>query len=323
MHTYRVCNLALLSDVLLPELPTSTISSVDCEFTLLTAGNLSNVNVAWFHRWIVSQNIPEESREQLWLRFGRIDDGYLLRFPSCADFFISTDTSQICCRPLQGVPEATVRHLLIDQVIPLVLSRREQIVLHASAILTLDGVIAFVAKSGKGKSTLATSFVQNGFPLVSDDCLVLRIEQGGWTALPSYPGIRLWPGAARSLLVDDAATADVAGYTTKRRIGNFRILPFYKLAAPIRQLFLLSDDSSNISFERLTAARAFMAIMELTYNLDISDTALLRTQFETVGRLTAEVPLYTFHYPREFGSLPAVREAILHHLQEDRRCDIE
>ena len=38
------------------------------------------------------------------------------------------------------------------------LSRRESLVLHASAILTPEGVIAFVGKSGQGKSTLAACF---------------------------------------------------------------------------------------------------------------------------------------------------------------------
>ena len=59
-----------------------------------------------------------------------------------------------------------------------------------------------------------------------------------------------------------------------------------------------------------------MAWVEFAYNLDIMGAASLRTQFERVGQLTAEVPSYALHYPREFVSLPAVRETILNHLEE-------
>jgi hypothetical protein len=63
--------------------------------------------------------------------------------------------------------------------------------------------------------------------------------------------------------------------------------------------------------------------VELAYNLDIKDAAFLRRQFDTVIRLTEEVPLYAIHYPREFAALPAVREAILRYLGEDRDRDAE
>ena len=55
------------------------------------------------------------------------------------------------------------------------------------------------------------------------------------------------------------------------------------------------------------------------YNLDIQDAAFLRSQFEAVGQLTADVPAYAIHYPREFALLPAVRETILNHLEEEPR----
>ena len=246
-----------------------------------------------------------------WLCFARTSDGYLLRFPSCGDFFVSADAVKIQCRPLPGTPQVTVRHLLLDQVIPLVLSRRERIVLHASAVLTRHGVIAFAGKSGQGKSTLAASFAREGYALVSDDCLVLRAEHGGWRAIPSYPGVRLWPSTVGEVLREDMRTADVAHYTVKRRLGEADLLPYASGPASLRRLFFLADDVGEVSLEKLSPGRAIMALVEFAYNLDIKDTAFLRRQFDTVIRLTEEVPLYAIHYPREFAALPAVREAIL------------
>jgi hypothetical protein len=59
-----------------------------------------------------------------------------------------------------------------------------------------------------------------------------------------------------------------------------------------------------------------MAWAEFAYNLDITDTAFLRKQFETLGQLAVKVPAYALYYPREFTLLPAVREAILKQIEE-------
>ena len=319
-HAYRICDLVLTSNIALPELAPATAFGAECRFELLPPGSPPAVDADWFHQWTIERTGEDGDSSEVWLRFGRTGDGYVLRFPSCGDFFVSADAARIQCRPLPGTPEVTVRHLLLDQVIPLVLSRRERIVLHASAVLTGHGAIAFVAKTGRGKSTLAASLALEGCPLVSDDCLVLRTELGKWTALPSYPGVRLWPSTAGEVL-QDTATREVAHYTLKRRVCDTAVLPHASGPAPLRKLFFLGDDAGELTFERLPPGRAFTALVEFAYNLDIKDTAFLRRQFDTVGHLTAGVPARTIHYPREYSALPAVREAILRHLEEDSDRD--
>jgi hypothetical protein len=316
-HIYRICDLTLASNVPLPEIVPATVIEFDCRFELMSARCPAPDNVAWFHKWSVD-NDGKDGGEEPWVCFGFSGDGYLLRFPSCGDFVLSGDLRKIQCRPLPGIPKATVRHLLLDQVIPLVLSRREGTVLHASAVLAAQGVLAFVGKSGQGKSTLATSFAQKGCALVSDDCLALRAENGGWVVLPSYPGVRLWPSAAEELLGEDADTSSVAHYTIKRRAGDMGVLPFSACSAPLRAFFFLADEAPTISMERLSPRQAFMAFVKFAFVLDITDTVFLRDQFETFGLLSEAVPAYTVRYPREFASLPAVREAILHRIEEDQ-----
>ena len=322
-HSYRFCDLTLASNIPLPELIPSTIPSVDCHFELLPPGSPLPGNFEWFHHWTLEQDSEEEGAKEAWAHFARTGDGYLLRFPSCGDFLLSADAAQIQCRPLPGIPEVTVRHLLLDQVIPVVLSRRESVVLHASAVLTPHGVVAFAGKSGQGKSTLAASFAKKGCALVSDDCLVLRAEHGNWTAFPSYPGVRLWPATAEELVLQGTRTAEVAHYSIKCRVSESALLPFVKSPAPIKRLFFLTEETSSISIQRLSPGRAFVSLVGFTYNLDIEDPGFLRRQFEAVAQLTADVPAYAIRYPRQFASLPAVWETILDHLGEDQNLDTE
>ena len=323
MHTYRVSDLALASNIPLPELVPATVSNVECQFELLPPGYPSTGDFTWFHEWRIQSENEEGGGDKPWVQFAHHGNGYLMRFPSCGDFIVSADAQEIQCRPLPGSPELTVRHLLLDQIIPLVLSRRERIVLHASAVLTAHGVIAFAGRSGEGKSTLATSFAQLGCELVSDDCLVLRKQQGSWIAIPSYPGVRLWPSAADVLFRDSTQVADVAHYTLKRRVSDTAVLPFSTGPAPLRRIFFLAEDTSAVSVEKLSAIRAFLALMEFTYNLDITDADFLRRQFQTVGQVAEEVQSAVIHYPREFTSLPAVTETVLNHLEVEQRHDAE
>ncbi len=66
----------------------------------------------------------------------------------------------------------------LRQVAPTVAACFERLTLHASAV-TIDGqVLAFVAESGTGKSTLAWALVKAGAEPLSDDLLPIRFTEG-------------------------------------------------------------------------------------------------------------------------------------------------
>ena len=324
INRYSICDLVLTSNIALPELTPATAVNTECRFELLPADLLWAEGVEWFHQWTIeADGITEDGarREEPWLQLGRSSDAYVLRFPSCAEFIIAKDTNSIRCRPLAHTTEMTVRHLLLDQVVPLILSRRERLVLHASAVLTGHGAIAFAGKSGKGKSTLATSFALEGFPLVSDDYLVLRPGHGGWMAMPSYPGVRLWPSTIQAMMPQDLPTREVASYTVKRRVADATLLPPTREPVLLRRLYVLTDEAGSTSIDKVPLGRSMISLLEFAYNLDITDRAFLRQQFEMVNQVAREVLVYAIHFPRKYSTLPAVREAILQHLYEDQDID--
>ena len=324
IHRYSICDLVLASNIPLPELIPATVGNTECRFELLAGDLPCAEGVEWFHQWTIEEDgVTEDGarREEPWLQLGRSSDAYVLRFPSCAEFIIAKDTNSIRCHPLAHTAEMTVRHLLLDQVLPLILSRRESLVLHASAVLTGHGAIAFAGKTGKGKSTLASSFALEGFPLVSDDYLVLRQGQEGWMATPSYPGVRLWPSTVQAIVPQDLPTREVASYTVKRRVVNTTLLPRTNEPVLLRRLYVLTEEARWTSIEKISMGRSMISLVEFAYNLDIRDKAFLRQQFETIKQVTKDVPVYAIHFPREYSTLPAVREAILQHLYEDQDID--
>src|SRR2546428_8909212 len=126
------------------------------------------------------------------LTIGRCRSGFLVRFPGRAVFLVSRDGRQVRCAPRRGTRGRLVAHLFLAQVLPLALTQRRRLVLHASAIATPHGAVAFLGAAGQGKSTLSTSLVRRAFPLLPDDRLLL-VEDGSTPAGgPSHPQIRPW-----------------------------------------------------------------------------------------------------------------------------------
>ena len=267
----------------------------------------------WFHEWRFSQ-------EKVWLYFGKQENSYLLRFPDLADFHVSGTGKSVQCYPVAEVPFETLRHLFLDQVFPLALSRRGKLVLHASSVMTETGAISFVGETGAGKSTLAASFAKEGFSFITDDCLLLEESQGQVMAFPGYPGLRLWHDIVSCLFDGGPENCDVAHYTDKKRIdlagGS---LHFQNDSVPLRKIYFLNsyEPSGNdrpIKITPISPKDSFLELVRHAYKLDIDDREMLVTEFACLGRVV-ELPIfYRLSYPHDLSYFPAVRKAILENL---------
>ena len=174
--------------------------------------------------------------------------------------------------PYPGVSSETLRHLLLDKVVPLVLGQRGELVLHAGAVTSGDHAVAFMGPSGSGKSTLAASLHVAGHPLLTDDAVVLTPAEDGVAAQPTYRSLRLFPDSLTSLFDTPPRSQPMAEYSRKQRLE----LPVDNRGTgvlPLGSLFVLrrQRQSSAVSVDRLSARDACMAILEHTFVLDVSD----------------------------------------------------
>jgi hypothetical protein len=316
--SYCVCDLVVESNVPLPELIQTEAGTADCSFEVMPPRESVAEDIQWFHQWTNPDG-------EAWLKVAGHGQDYLLRFLDQGDFLISRDGREVRCCPRTGTPASTIRHLFLDQIVPLLLSRSNSLVLHASAVLTPLGVIAFVGKSGQGKSTLAACFAQNGSRLISDDYLVLRNlasqeiagheEPGKWVALPTYPGVRLWPETSAEIFSIPPLSSEIADYTDKRRVSDSALIPFAERPSALRCLYFLNDEADTCppdpTILHLKPRQAFMKLVSCAFNLDVRDRALLEKQFEAIAQITAEVPCFHLDYARDFAALPAVRRLII------------
>jgi hypothetical protein len=315
-EVYCVSGLKVRSSVAFPELRIVNEDVVECFFDLLPEQTSCPVRYDWFHHW----EFPNGER---WLSLAKRDDQYILRFQRLADFLVSSKGNEIACRPQPQTPLDTVRHLFLDQVVPLVLNLRGTEALHASAVLTPYGACAFIGQTGRGKSTLASSFLNCGSTPLSDDCLALEERAGHILAVPSYAGLRLWSDTASTLVDDAESLSAVAHYTEKKRI-NFHVQEIQE-PVPLKAIYILTPPIEQIQepphevkidIEPLGFSRAFQELLQCVFRLDVTDSVMLSRQFLFLHRLLSAVPVLSLGYPRDYTSLPGVREAILHHLKK-------
>ena len=278
-RAFRFADLRIWSREPLPDLVPDGLArgGPDADDLVITWGPLPAVpSVEWYHRW-GDEGAPD------WLRFGHAGADYLLDFPGLARFLITDEARALQVEPAPSIPAVTVRHLMLNQVLPLVLSRRGRLVLHASAIAVGGEVTGLVGPTGCGKSTLAAACGRWGATVVADDSLVLQRRGEAWVAVPSYPAVRLWPDALDRLAWPDAGDGNVAHYHNKRRLtpkeGVWR---FETRVLPLTRLWLLDTPTQP---PRPIA----LELLSQVFRLDVRNHAESATLFHLVADLASSV----------------------------------
>lgn len=301
---YRLFEAGVACDFPLPGLP--RVSRGEPDILVSMGDNFSaDKDYDWFHSW-------HEKDGGLVLSCARLDgpendDIHLLRFPDLADFAIAGNI--VTCHPRPGCREDSLRHLLLDQVIPRLWAHMGHLVLHASAVQLPDRrVIAFLGESGWGKSTLAAALQSRGCQLLSDDSISLASENGHALLTPSYTGLRLNDDSIAVLGLEGDQWSSVSHYSEKRR---FEPAPEEGAGAalPLHTLYVLSEPEplADISMGALTGAELVTTFIKRSFLLDVRDTTSAKTQLQQATELVPAIPrVLTLAYPRDYRLLDSV-----------------
>ena len=269
----------------------------------------------WVHQWAAPGG-------DIVLSLGRIASGRLLRFHGQADFALSADSALIRSSRRGGASVAALWHLVVNQVLPRVVTHMGRPVLHASAVHTGSGTIAFVGATGSGKSTLGASFHRAGTPLLSDDAIVLDIHGDAVCARPTYPSLRLWADSLRYVFRDDATVAMHDDDGAKHRL-TVRVTPSAPRSAPIAAIYILDPQplAPAVRIERYSPRDSAMTLLGNTFQLDPTDKRQAAMLFGQVTEVAAHVPMYRLSYRHDYEQLTAVRLAVQDHVGESSRAE--
>jgi hypothetical protein len=231
-----------------------------------------------------------------WYTFTRLPSGdFVLRYAGLCDFVVDADLRRAVVNTGRGADTDMVTVLAAGALMSFVLIMSGEPVLHASAVDIGGRALAFVGRSGMGKSTMATLCCAAGGQLITDD--VLRLTAG--PAPRCYLGtgeLRLRFAAAE--LADSFVDLPVSRPTADGRdalspdvCGN-DLVPLAAIVVP-----LPSHEVSTLRVVRLGPMDALTALVAFPRILGWQEPPTRARQFKLMGEVSSAVPVYTVDVP--------------------------
>jgi hypothetical protein len=178
--------------------------------------------------------------------------------PGVATFAVF-EGHQILVDPLPDVDDALLNTFLVGPILAVLLRQRGLLVLHASSAVVDDVAIAFLGNSGAGKSTMAQAFHSHGYPVMTDDVMVVQLGGDDPMVLPGYPLIKLWPESASATGYEPDSLPCIHGSSTKR--SHHLTSGFGQAAFPLKRIYVL-DRGDEHRIVKLNASDACIALLQ-------------------------------------------------------------
>lgn len=305
MNLYRACGMTVACDRALPELAPARAGTPD--WVVRTERPQPRR-----YRWFTHTSLPDGRR---WMSIAEHDGDYALRFGNLTTFEIAPRQRLIRSMPARGTAASTVRHLLLDQVLPLVAGSHDRLALHASAVASPRGAIGFLGMAGRGKSTIAALLARAGWPLVCDDCLLVERRGGSLVTVPAYPGVRLLPDIVENLFAPAGRRYPrVAAYSPKRRVSP-RQLPFARTAVPVARVYVLGASLRGgrqaVTIADRPRRHAMLDVIKHMLLLDVRSRTHAEQTFSLAGTLVERVSIRTLRCARDLSRLDEIKDRIM------------
>lgn len=278
---YRSYGLNIRSDIPLPDLQPTPSGQCDVVIS-------------------VRQGTPPEHQNS--------DDVVVLSWDEVGTAIVSGGT-RVSLYLRDGVDDDLVRLPLLGPVLGTVLRQRGRIVLHASAVVLDDGVVAFVGHKRYGKSTTAAALHLCGHPLVTDDVLPIDLSnEGAPRVWGGSPQLRLWPDAIEALGRDVSSLDPLHERVTKRALPGQASPVGDGGALPLRRIYVLGrgDDVRSLP---LSKQHAFVELLRHSYcpeQLGTLTGAARATLFQQYTALAAAIPVHRLERPNDLQSLSTI-----------------
>lgn len=236
-------------------------------------------------------------------------------------FHIPSEGGRVDIYPEEGADENAVGFILVGQIAILLLRKVGYPALHASAVQTGCGAVAFLGNHGRGKSTMAACFLRRGATLLTDDILPLRLKDDGVYGGPSLPIMKVWSDTAMGALqISDDLPGLINGYE-KRLLTIERRYPFVEHPTRLHALYILQRYSPADAERPAVVMTPISARESMTVLLAQTSGHMLMTPAETCrllpryAEIISHIPVKVLSYPNGYEYHDAVYSEVMRALE--------
>jgi hypothetical protein len=302
LNNYRIGPFLYVTDLLLPELPPGTPEEGEQPVRIRLGATPTTLSAP-----------PLASSDS----YQANDTEFLLRLPGTGIYYVRDGTEIVVNRETDA-PELDVRSYLMGNLFAVLCHQRGLLPLHASAIATPRGAVAFLGASGAGKSSLVAFLARRGHRILADDiCLVDPAAPRDQRVLPMAPWLKLWDGTLDAMGESSRGLSRVFSDNEKYRY----VLRQDVAPAPLAELIVLErlEDRAEASFERLAPVHALHAVLDLTFqSWLVRATGRTDRYFLRCGQALEGVRVTRMRRPWGFDSMEATLTALETHLAAPR-----
>ena len=231
---------------------------------------------------------------------------YWMAWPRLATYGFDLNDSFITAYAEPGAPIQIIWDTYRRSVLPMAMQVRGWEALHASAVVSRHGVVAFCAVSETGKSTVAYGLRRRGFPQWSDDGVVFGVRQQEILAVPLPFEARLRPGSL--------AMFGESLPTPRRLADNNPGEQVHTDPQPLAAICVLTRAESGIGdrprISDVPPAAAFTAMLTHAHEFDPSDTGRRARMMQAYLALVDRVPVREVTFAPDRERLDLLLDAI-------------
>lgn len=236
---------------------------------------------------------------------------YLIHFKDVS-WYYAENGNLIILDPYQNADVKSVRLYLLCNAMAAIIHQRKLIPLHASGIISKNGVVLIAGQSGIGKSTTVKALSQKSHKIFTDDVCVLKFHEKKILAIPSYPMMKLWENSFELLQLGNKNEEHKLKFDMNK-YGVFFHDEFVSKWKPVIKIFNIeeADDTEKVCIKKQKGIEAFKIIGENTYRNHYVEPMKLNTlHFKIASGLAEQCEVFKITRPANRNSISEVVEII-------------
>lgn len=229
---------------------------------------------------------------------------YYLFWKGVGTFKVSN--REIIASPENNVDIYTLNSYIWGPVIATLLFLRGFLVLHASAVKMDDYAVAFLGYSGIGKSTLAMAMNNQGYPLITDDILVIQTDEDKSLVLPGLPQTKLSSEMISIMWNNQEIPKIILGPEERFHCTTPN---FYSEILPLKRVYIIEEDV-NSYIENPMPQEALMELIHNSYCFILFQNKDKLLNFKQCSKLMDDVKIRSLKVNKSLEGLSELVEKI-------------